>query len=573
MNVREVRGLRSARRAVATCGVALLATAAPGGAQDRAATGRTGGRSEVFAGGELENYLRYLQSLGEVTPYPWSIRAFSPPELDVVLPAGTAHPWSGRYDLAGGASAAQRFDYVRPTAGLRFNTGFPHGSNDGAVWAGRGATLVAQGGVAARSGPLSVVLAPVAFVAQNVRFPLAETGAVGNARFLDPSYPLQVDRPQRFGDQLHARLDPGQSTLRIDAAGAALGLSTANQAWGPGDRYAMILGNNAAGFPHAFVGTAAPLNLRLVRLHVRAMWGELAQSAYSPVTGPRDFQSEEFPGRRRFASGLIAVLQPGFLPTLEVGAARFYHSPWRPGGPTRDDFLKPLDALFKQDDDQNTDVPGDPFQDFDNQIGSVFARWVFPQAGFELFGEFYREDHNWDLRDLVNEPDHSGATLVGARKAFRRPSGAIVAVRGEVMNAEVHPVGQWRSEGYVYVHGVLRQGHTHRGQPLGADVGAGVGAGAALGVDYYSERGRRSITWSRTVRGTRSFRTSFGTTPPAGVMDEDAMDVQHAVEAEAVFFRGGVDLTAGIGTVFNFNRNFAGDAINLGGSIAARYNF
>ncbi len=37
---------------------------------------RVGG--EVFTGGELESYLRLLQTLGKSTPYPWSLRGFSP---------------------------------------------------------------------------------------------------------------------------------------------------------------------------------------------------------------------------------------------------------------------------------------------------------------------------------------------------------------------------------------------------------------------------------------------------------------------------------------------------------------
>ena len=33
-----------------------------------------GGRSEIFAGSDLERYLRYLQTLGLVGSYPWTIR-------------------------------------------------------------------------------------------------------------------------------------------------------------------------------------------------------------------------------------------------------------------------------------------------------------------------------------------------------------------------------------------------------------------------------------------------------------------------------------------------------------------
>ena len=68
------------RAVIAACASALACAAVP----SLAAQGGThvGGRSEVFAGGELEGYLRSLQTLGEAGSYPWALRGFSPPELD-----------------------------------------------------------------------------------------------------------------------------------------------------------------------------------------------------------------------------------------------------------------------------------------------------------------------------------------------------------------------------------------------------------------------------------------------------------------------------------------------------------
>src|SRR5256885_17129351 len=55
--------------------VALFSISAMGAsAQDE----KVGGRSEIFAGSDLERYLRYLQTLGLVGTYPWTIRDFGP---------------------------------------------------------------------------------------------------------------------------------------------------------------------------------------------------------------------------------------------------------------------------------------------------------------------------------------------------------------------------------------------------------------------------------------------------------------------------------------------------------------
>src|SRR2546425_3465362 len=146
-----------------------------------------GGRSEVFAGSELETYLRNLQLVGRVPLYPWSVRSFSPRELDRLFPSDSSHPWAGHYDLALPPSSAPqgrlKLDVVRPTATIRFNSAFPYGSNDGPIWAGRGLTSAVQAGLALRYGALSLTVAPIAFRAENADFSLMANGNTGMLAF------------------------------------------------------------------------------------------------------------------------------------------------------------------------------------------------------------------------------------------------------------------------------------------------------------------------------------------------------------------------------------------------------
>jgi hypothetical protein len=539
-------------------GCISLAARAADGQQVRA----LGGRSEIFAGSELETYLRYLQLVGAGAPYPWSVRSFSPREVDAILAPDRPHPWAARYAL--GAAGAERrdgvrMDWVSPTAQARLNSTFPYGSNDGPVWSGRGLTLAAQGGVAVRWRALSATVAPVAFVTQNASFELQDNGLPGELRFADGRMPLQVDRPQRFGSGVYGRLDPGQSGIRADTRWVAAGLSSANQTWGPGDRYPLMLGNNAPGFLHLFAGTGEPVSLGVARVHARVMWGALEQSTWSSVRGPRHFESAARPGTRRFASGLVAVVMPRGLRGLELGGARFFHSPWRRGGPNGRDLRKPLEGLFKSG-LTGDELAIDPYTDYDNQLASLFGRWLLARARFELFAEYYREDHSWDLRDFLNEPEHGAGYLLGARKAFVRGDSSFVALRAEIANQEARPQAQQRPEGLIYVHGYLRQGHTHRGQLLGADIGVGSAAAASVGVDAYTPRGRRSITWTRNLRQVSSpTMDSQGLLWRAGQEYPKALDVVHALSGELVRFRGATDLTAGVAAVVNFNRDFAHD--------------
>ena len=524
------------RRALAAA-VLLFASAA------RAADGqdlrRVGGRAEVFAGGELENYLRYLQTLGQVPLYPWGLRAFSRAELDRLFPGDTSHPWAARYDLAPRPPVGLIVDWVAPTASVRLNSTFPYGFNDGPIWAGRGVTLSAQGGVALRRGVLSLSVAPLLFVAQNAAFHLMANGSAGALAYADGTLPDQIDRPQRFGNSAYAQLNPGQSTLRLDWHALAAGVSTANQYWGPATEFPIMLGNNAAGFPHAFLGTARPVDLWLLRLHGRIIWGRLAQSTFSPETASAGV---------RFGTGLDLDVTSRWLPGLELGFTRFSHIAWPAGGPSLNDLLRMLRS-------QRSATAASSA--VDNQLASAFFRWVLPHSGFEVYGEYGRDDYNLNLRDFIEEPDHIGGYTIGFRKAMRRSGNRLLTVRAEVQNLQFALLALGRGWAPFYTHTVTeRQGHTELGQVLGSEAGVG-GAGAVVAVESYSPRGRWTWSWTRMLRQQR------GNSPATGQEDPRGLDVQHALAVERLVFRSRYDLLARATAVYEFNRDFGNDAFDL----------
>ena len=521
----------------------------PAAAQRGDAAPATSGR--VFANSDLERYLRAVQVAGRSSLHPWGIRAFSVREEGRLLPQDTAHPWAGHHALrASPAGEGWRLIWIRPRGEVLYNSAFPWGENDGAVWAGRGATLAGSGGFAGRRGPLSFTVAPLVFWAQNAEFQVAETGATGPLEFADPQFPESIDQPQRFGDGPYGVFDPGQTTLRVDFPLFAAGVSTANQQWGPGNEFPLILGVNAPGFPHAFLGTSAPANVWLGHLHGRLVWGRLDQSPYSA----------EPAGSRRFMSGVVAAFTPRGLPGFELGGTRFFHTPWPDQGLGVAEFAKPVEGFFKVG-LRNTGVGEDGRSDLDNQLASVFARWVFPASGFELFGEFAREDHSYDLRDFILEPDHNSGYLLGFQKVWEGPGGALRVLRGEAVNSQVSHLVQVRDQTPFYRHTFTRQGHTHRGQILGSPAVYG-GAGASLAVDSYHRGGLWSIGWKRVLRGERSPEP-----PGEGGSERNGLAVVHELGAESVFFRSRYDLRVGMAGVYEANRYFESDAFNFNLSV------
>lgn len=556
------------RGAAVAC--AFLLSISTASAQQPATNDGDSFRSEIFVGSQPENYLRYLQTTGRVPLYPWSSRSFSPRELDRLIPQDTAHPWRHRFNAAAHSIYGIRYDFVRPTAAFRYNTGFAYGTNDGPVWAGRGLTSSIQLGISARFGPASLTLAPMAFRAENQEFFILPTTLTGNAAFSNALFG-SVDTPQRFGDSPYSQMDPGQSTFRVDLPIVTAGVSTANLGWGPGTEYPLLLGNNAAGFPHAFVGSSEPLNIFIARIHGAVMWGRLSQSKFSTVTGPLDYTSRAEPGRRRFATGLVVVAQPRGITGLEVGGARFVHSIWPRSGIPRSYVSKAFQSFLK------LGLPPDTIDDprfppevtsrgiADNQLAEVFMRWVLPHSGFEISGEYGREDHSVDTRDIEQEPDHSRFYNFGVRKVFAVTPSSMTAARFELINFQLPSLSRYRGEGEIYVHGLLRQGHTNRGQLLGAAVGVGAAAGSTLAVDHYTPTGRWTISWVRDLRQEADNYVTLG------VQRAYAMDVTHSLGVEMTRLIRGFDVTTGLTFVRSFNREFSRDAANINAILGARY--
>ncbi|HEX6037002.1 capsule assembly Wzi family protein [Longimicrobium sp.] len=525
---------RRAARVLAAA-VLLAAAVAPARAQDL--------ELEALPGTDAERYLRALQVAGETPVGPWSLRGFSPREMRAMLPADSAHPWAARVRPAGDGVRL-----VRPRADLGWNSAFAYGQNDGAVWAGRGLTARGSAGAAARWGVLSLRVEPVAFWTQNGAYDLMPTGT--GEPFADPVTPAGIDLPQRFGDEAYRRVDPGESLLRLDVRGVVVGVGTESQHWGPAIDQPLLLGPNAAGFAHAFVGTSAPRNVWIGRVHARLVWGRLDQSPWSLAP---DSVAD------RFMSGFTATFQPRGMEGLELGVARFFHLPLTGRRVTLGDVLRPVEPFFKSARSGPEGEEAVP----ENQLASVFARWVLPRAGAEVYGEYIRDDHNWNLRDFLLEPDHSAGYLLGASRAWRSGR-SLVSARAEWVNTQASHLREARNQGRLYRNGSLPQGHTQRGQLLGSEAGYG-GGGSVVALDVFHPGGRWSMDWTRT-----RVRDNWGGTAATEQKDDAVTDVIHSLGAEALFFRGPVDARASLRGSWELNRQFGDDAFNLTASVGMR---
>jgi hypothetical protein len=337
-------------------------------------------------------------------------------------------------------------------------------------------------------------------------------------------------------------VDPGNSTVRLDVGPVAVGASTATQAWGPGVAHPLLLGPNAGGYLHYFVGTSRPVPVGIGRLHLRSHVG-------------RPEESRVFVGRRgRVVTAAVAVFTPRGLPGLELGGGRYYHVQSPPERLSLRLLGRPYESVFANVQRSYDARSADTTFQSANQLASAFASWTFPKAGFRAYGEFLRNDNPIDLRDLIAEPEHSSAYMYGVQRAFARGAGegaSLTSVRAEWARSRVSRVARVRTQTSVYGHAPITQGHTHRGQLLGSLAVLG-GSGGQLAFDRYARRGRLSLVFDRLTR--RQEQQFLGEQTSAR-----GWDVQHAVTATRVWQRGALQLTAEATGIYEMNRDFARD--------------
>ncbi|MGY8779908.1 MAG: hypothetical protein ACKVIN_17530, partial [Longimicrobiales bacterium] len=350
---------------------------------------------------ERDRYLRVLQTLGLVGAYPWTVRGFSPAEERLLLPVeGVLHPWASAFGSVPVADGELRVGVVPFEGGAKYNSTFPYGSNDGALWAGRGLTAFARGGVYARWKGVDLRFAPEVFWAQNAGFDLADNGFDGPDAFRDPRYPGYIDLPQRFGDRPYQRAVLGTSRLTVDLPWTTVGISSEARIWGPSLAYPLLMGDEAGGFPHVFLRSARPLGPGFFRVHGQLMVGYLDQSDWSPIRA--DVGS-------RYMTGAVITVESDFLPGLEVGVERFVQGPWEGGPEAMSKVLRPFSSGVSIGAGDGNNIGNE------NQMAGGFVRWVVGGTGIEVFAEAIREDYGRDIRRLLVEPDDLLVRSIGFR--------------------------------------------------------------------------------------------------------------------------------------------------------------
>jgi hypothetical protein len=401
----------------------------------------------VTLGSQAEDRLRLGQLLGENGTSGYLIRSASS-----LSPNARTNP-------------ALRMSIVLPELRLVDNSALPFSLNDGGMWSGRGMNMLLAAGIVFRAGKVTLTLAPQLTTSANRPFqviPYRQDSLPRRSVWANPFHgpASSIDLPLRFGDRPLQRIDAGQSSLSVSAGSVAFGFATENIWWGPGIRNAIVLSNNAPGFPHAFLQTGKGLHTRVGTFEAQWIIGRLSES---------DFFDADKTNDARSLSGAVIVWTPPSDSGLSLGMSRTVFAPASNRG-------FPVGAVFdvlRGVGHPNTSSARDTTAPGPDQVFSFFGRWVFPAAGLEIYGEWARFEQPLSLRDLLVSPGHSQAYTLGLQWARALSSGRRFRLQAEGTYLEPDPSIRVRPVATSYTSRSVIQGYTNRGRTLGAGIGPG----------------------------------------------------------------------------------------------------
>lgn len=358
-----------------------------------------------------------------------------------------------------------------------FNSAFPSGWADGALWQGKGFNSIASFGASYSNGWMSAALYPELSFSQNLEFPL-------NPKTTNPPYGdahgNTWDHPERFGDSPVWYAGFGQSAVEINLGVFSGTFGTRNLSWGPSRINPIMLSAQGAGFPHLELAVE-PTETFLGTFESRLLYGYLKAS---------DYRKDKSRSGERLWSGLFLSYSPPFWSNLTFTAARTIISLWQDISVI--DIFRPIQFGFSR------------FFTEDDQRMSFGFDVKEPMLGFEVYGEWARNDYSPGFREWIVNLEHSQNWVLGTRKSFYLNNGDRIGLEAELAVMSLGLENMININGYnpngadFYTHWFMSEGYTVNGQDLGA--GCGNGNMQSLSILYFSRTFTFGYSLSRWVK-------------------------------------------------------------------------
>ena len=348
-----------------------------------------------------------------------------------------------------------------------YNTAAPYCQNDGALWQGKGYNTSLTAGVRLEAYGLELTVKPQLCWQENREFDIMPSNTDSEyGYFWGYGKNIGCDVPQRFGDSSFWTFDWGDTEIRYTWHTLTVGFGTQSPWLGPAWLNPMLGSNNAASYPKFDIG------IRKQRVVIPGLnWnlGEIEGRIWTGYLSESDYFDTDSNNNHNMINGFAVAYSPSFIPGMTLSVNKICLCKWE------DRSIKYFNPFY----DSN---------ELEDQKASFCIDWIFPQVGFEVYGELGIDDYSY--RKMPN-PFHTAIYTVGAKKTFSiiKKYGIFAELLFEWNNFEMSQDFQlqWKYMGY-YSHSLISQGYTQNGQIIGAGSGY-FGNSQYLGVKLYYKKG------------------------------------------------------------------------------------
>jgi Capsule assembly protein Wzi len=387
---------------------------------------------------------------------------------------------------------------------LQYVGDHPYDWNDGVMIPAKGWQQYMNAGVHLKWKQFELQIAPEFVAAQNLNFE-------GFGEDMDPIqwrdyYRLQnfIEQPQQFGNGQYRRLFVGQSFLKYNLKNTTISVSTANQWWGPNKRNALILSNNAGGFPHLSIANKKQIQTKIGAFNYQFVWGLLKNGNWQPTQPTKTYRGNKLyvpkPDTSRLFQGLNINYTPKWFKNLTVGVSQSYVQ--YANQISGLDFV-PIKIIVRR---LPNELPNKPI------ILTAFNfNYQLPAANANFYGEFGWNLNQTTLRNFMLQPDKGLASVLGFSKIFPTTQKHYWEFLAEMANLQLQTRAEQFSIGAPpswYLGADVVQGYTHNGQILGAGIGPGA-TSQTIELNWRKANNRIGLNAERRLHNNDFYVFSF----------------------------------------------------------------
>lgn len=354
-----------------------------------------------------------------------------------------------------------------------YNSAYPYGQNDGALWQGKGFNAQLKFGIGFTSQGFDFILKPEFDFSQNQYFKIMDSFGRYDSEYA--YYWSNLDLPQRFGNDPVFTFDWGDSEVRYSVGTFTIGFGTQALWLGPGWLNAILHSNNAPTYPRFDFGLRkTKITLPWLNWYI----GDIEVRFWTGRTGYSSYYKTGYDKKHMFITGTSAAYAPSFLPGLTLSLNTIVIAP------QASDNWKQLFGLA-------TAWIGNGNEDGKAELS---ADWLFPQVGLEIYGSLGVDDYlpGNRFQAYVRYPFHTMVYQAGMKKAItvserHNLSGELIF---EWTNMEMSQDGQTQGAYNFYSHGPTSL--TNYGQIMGAGSGW-AGNSQILAFKLYYPKGTSTL--------------------------------------------------------------------------------